>query len=257
MGCALPVLYMEIVTYTKGITKNPLWHRLALCGGHTALYKMPPPCFLDSPRRGTNTFFNDGVDTPLNGVDTTPQIQRQKKLGQQVDAGPEQVDTGLSSQNSLFAELGQQVDTASEQVDTRPRSQNSLFSIWDSVSTPPPGCNKPGHMKGECPKNKKEKHKKFQKFKKPKAMVATWSDEDSSEEEEDKKSSSSESEEICFMANNSGEKKSKDSQKILSKEFNFSSKAVSTPSYLVSTHTLGQVDTTVFQCRHCPLARPF
>ncbi|MQM21954.1 hypothetical protein Taro_055001, partial [Colocasia esculenta] len=62
-------------------------------------------------------------------------------------------------------------------------------------------CNKPGHMKGECPENKKEKHKKFHKFKKPKAMVATWSDQDSSEKEEDKKSSSSESEEICFMAN--------------------------------------------------------
>ncbi|MQL83904.1 hypothetical protein Taro_016402, partial [Colocasia esculenta] len=58
-------------------------------------------------------------------------------------------------------------------------------------------------MKGECPKNKKEKHKKFHKFKKPKAMVATWSDEDSSEKEEEEKSSSSESEEICFMANSS------------------------------------------------------
>ncbi|MQM00908.1 hypothetical protein Taro_033654, partial [Colocasia esculenta] len=58
-------------------------------------------------------------------------------------------------------------------------------------------------MKGECPENKKEKHKKFHKFKKPKAMVATWSDEDSSEKEEDEKSSSSESEEICFMANSS------------------------------------------------------
>ena len=56
-------------------------------------------------------------------------------------------------------------------------------------------------MKGECPENKKEKHKRFQKYKKPKAMVATWSDEDTSEEEEEKKSSSSESEEICFMAN--------------------------------------------------------
>jgi len=62
-------------------------------------------------------------------------------------------------------------------------------------------CNKPGHMKGECPENKKEKHKRFQKYKKPKAMVATWSDEDTSEEEEEKKSSSSESEEVCFMAN--------------------------------------------------------
>ena len=61
-------------------------------------------------------------------------------------------------------------------------------------------------MKGECPENKKEKHKRFQKYKKPKAMVATWSDEDSSEEEEEKKSSSSESEELCFMANSSNGK---------------------------------------------------
>ncbi|MQM14622.1 hypothetical protein Taro_047555, partial [Colocasia esculenta] len=58
-------------------------------------------------------------------------------------------------------------------------------------------------MKGECPENKKEKHKKIHRFKKPKAMVATWSDEDSSEKEEEEKSSTSESEEICFMANSS------------------------------------------------------
>ncbi|MQM13317.1 hypothetical protein Taro_046242, partial [Colocasia esculenta] len=64
-------------------------------------------------------------------------------------------------------------------------------------------CNKVGHMKGECPEKKKEKHKKLHKFKKPKAMVATWSDEDSSEKEEEEKSSSSKSEEICFMANSS------------------------------------------------------
>ncbi|MQM15915.1 hypothetical protein Taro_048868, partial [Colocasia esculenta] len=63
-----------------------------------------------------------------------------------------------------------------------------------------PRWNKPGHMKGECPKNKKEKYKKINKFNKPKAMVATWSDEDPSENEKEK-SSSSESEEICFMAN--------------------------------------------------------
>ncbi|MQL75885.1 hypothetical protein Taro_008268 [Colocasia esculenta] len=70
-------------------------------------------------------------------------------------------------------------------------------------------CNKLGHMKGECPENKKEKHKKIHKFKKPKAMVATWSDEDSSEKEEEEKSSSSDSEEICFMANSSDGKKDK------------------------------------------------
>ncbi|MQL83512.1 hypothetical protein Taro_016002 [Colocasia esculenta] len=102
-------------------------------------------------------------------------------------------------------------------VDTRWLSQKACFAVWDSRSTrdhlrstlePPPKdsfgqCNKPGHMKGECPEKKKEKHKKFHKFKKPKAMVATWSDEDSSEKEEEEKSSSSESEEICFMANSS------------------------------------------------------
>ncbi|MQL91122.1 hypothetical protein Taro_023730 [Colocasia esculenta] len=78
--------------------------------------------------------------------------------------------------------------------------------------------NKPGLMKGECPENKKEKHKKFHKFKKPKAMVATWSDEDSSEKEEEEKSSSSDSEEICFMVNSSD------------------GKARSTLLHLVSTH---------------------
>ncbi|MQL71263.1 hypothetical protein Taro_003592, partial [Colocasia esculenta] len=61
-------------------------------------------------------------------------------------------------------------------------------------------CNKPGHMKGECPENKKDKYKKINKLKKPKAMVATWSDDDPSEDEEEK-SSSTESEEICLMAN--------------------------------------------------------
>ncbi|MQM00797.1 hypothetical protein Taro_033534 [Colocasia esculenta] len=65
--------------------------------------------------------------------------QQPRFKGKKVDAGPEQVDTRLSSQNSLFAELGQQVDTASEQVDTGPCSQNSCSQIWDSVSTPPPG----------------------------------------------------------------------------------------------------------------------
>ncbi|MQM04796.1 hypothetical protein Taro_037600 [Colocasia esculenta] len=75
--------------------------------------------------------------------------------------------------------------------------------LHNLASTRESSCNKPGHIKGDCPKNKKEKHKKIHKFKKPKAMVATWSDEDSSEKEEEEKSSSSESEEICFMANSS------------------------------------------------------
>ncbi|MQL68361.1 hypothetical protein Taro_000643, partial [Colocasia esculenta] len=93
-------------------------------------------------------------------------------------------------------------------LETSPREVS--LPVWDSVSTLDQvrsthsgKCNKPGHMKGECPENKKEKHKKIHKFKKSKAMVATWSDEDSSEKEEEEKSSSSESEEICFMANSS------------------------------------------------------
>ncbi|MQL68030.1 hypothetical protein Taro_000318 [Colocasia esculenta] len=74
------------------------------------------------------------VDTPINGVDTTTQIQRQN-----VDTLSEQVDTRPSSQNSQFEELGQQIDTLPEQVNTRPSSQNSIFHNLDSVSTPPPG----------------------------------------------------------------------------------------------------------------------
>ncbi|MQL78453.1 hypothetical protein Taro_010881 [Colocasia esculenta] len=73
------------------------------------------------------------VDTPINGVDTTTQIQRQnffRNQSTQVDTLSGQVDTRPSSQNSQFEELGQQVDTLSEQVDTGPSSQNSLFIIW-------------------------------------------------------------------------------------------------------------------------------
>ena len=55
-------------------------------------------------------------------------------------------------------------------------------------------CKKSGHMWGECP----ELQKKFKKdkFRKSKAMVATWSDEesDSSEESEDQMAN------ICLMA---------------------------------------------------------
>ncbi|MQL75497.1 hypothetical protein Taro_007870, partial [Colocasia esculenta] len=82
----------------------------------------------NSPEAQVQTFLcKRCVDTPINGVDTTTQIQRQN------------VDTRPSSQNSQFEELGQQVDTLSEQVDTGPSSQNSFFHNLDSVSTPPPG----------------------------------------------------------------------------------------------------------------------
>ncbi|MQM16636.1 hypothetical protein Taro_049592, partial [Colocasia esculenta] len=63
-------------------------------------------------------------------------------------------------------------------------------------------CNKAGHMKGECPEVKKDKYKKNKKMKKPKAMLATWSDEDQSEDEGEN-SLSSKNEELSFMANNS------------------------------------------------------
>ncbi|MQL76868.1 hypothetical protein Taro_009260, partial [Colocasia esculenta] len=48
--------------------------------------------------------------------------------GKKVDALSRQVDTGLSSQNSMFTDLGQQVDATPEQVDTGLSSQNNLFS---------------------------------------------------------------------------------------------------------------------------------
>ncbi|MQL83327.1 hypothetical protein Taro_015814, partial [Colocasia esculenta] len=171
----------------------------------------------------TNIFCKGSVDTTILGVDTMVQNKGRnvKKSLSQVDTSPEQVDTETS------------------QVDTRDLSQRIVLPVWESVSIHligrsthsgisvtktfpwacgtlrrcqinigscahvPQGCNKPGHMKGECPENKKEKHKKIHKFKKPKAMVATWSDEDTSENEEEEKSSSSGSEEICFMANSS------------------------------------------------------
>ncbi|MQL82183.1 hypothetical protein Taro_014650 [Colocasia esculenta] len=58
-------------------------------------------------------------------------------------------------------------------------------------------CKKPGHMRGECPKLKKKLKKDKFTFKKAKAMMATWSDED----EEDNAQGSSRDEEIqCLMA---------------------------------------------------------
>ncbi|MQL69540.1 hypothetical protein Taro_001827, partial [Colocasia esculenta] len=62
------------------------------------------------------THFANEVLTHPTMVST----QQPRFKGKKVDALSGQVDTGLSSQNSLFAELGQQVDTASEQVDTGP-----------------------------------------------------------------------------------------------------------------------------------------
>ncbi|MQM03972.1 hypothetical protein Taro_036764 [Colocasia esculenta] len=70
-------------------------------------------------------------------------------------------------------------------------------------------CNKLGHMKGECSELKKEMHKKYKKnikMKRPKTMLATWSDEDQSEDEGEN-SSSSKGEELCFMANNNDSKR--------------------------------------------------
>ncbi|MQL81988.1 hypothetical protein Taro_014454, partial [Colocasia esculenta] len=58
-------------------------------------------------------------------------------------------------------------------------------------------CKKPGHMRGECPELKKKLKKDKFTFKKAKAMMATWSDED----EDDNAQGSSGDEEIqCLMA---------------------------------------------------------
>ncbi|MQL78499.1 hypothetical protein Taro_010923 [Colocasia esculenta] len=147
-----------------------------------------------SARSGTNISCKGSVDTTITGIDTMAQSKGRnvKKRASSVDTKPGQVDTTQS------------------QVDTRAFSQGINWPVWDSVSTLLKGrsthsgkWNMPGHMKGECPESKKEKHKKIHKFKKQKAMVATWSDEDSSEKEEEEKSSSSDSEEICFMTNSS------------------------------------------------------
>ncbi|MQM06779.1 hypothetical protein Taro_039608 [Colocasia esculenta] len=66
--------------------------------------------------------------------------------------------------------------------------------------------NKSGHMRANCPKGKKEKHinhkKEFHK-KKNKAMVATWSDDESSNCNEE--SSTSDENEVCFIAGSSEE----------------------------------------------------
>ncbi|MQL85725.1 hypothetical protein Taro_018247 [Colocasia esculenta] len=58
-------------------------------------------------------------------------------------------------------------------------------------------CKKPGHMRGECPELKKKLKKDTFTYKKAKAMMATWSDED----EDDNAQGSSRDEEIqCLMA---------------------------------------------------------
>ncbi|MQL70151.1 hypothetical protein Taro_002455 [Colocasia esculenta] len=58
-------------------------------------------------------------------------------------------------------------------------------------------CKKPGHMRGECPELKKKLKKEKITFKKAKAMLATWSDED---EDEDTQASSGDEENHCLMA---------------------------------------------------------
>ncbi|MQL87287.1 hypothetical protein Taro_019822 [Colocasia esculenta] len=169
---------------------------------------------------GTHNSFKGSVDTPHTGVDTMLQALSQKmkkwsssvdtRSSQCVDTKPDGVDTRDLSQKACFAVLSS-VSTQDEVVSTLETSPREVsLPVWDSVSTLDQvrsthsrKCNKPGHMKGECPENKKEKYKKIHKFKKPKAMVATWSDEDSSENEEEEKSSSSKSEEIYFMVNSS------------------------------------------------------
>ncbi|MQM07897.1 hypothetical protein Taro_040746 [Colocasia esculenta] len=73
----------------------------------------------------TNFLCKRCVDTPINGVDTSTQTQREivQKCQECVDTCQECVDTSGS-----FPEIkGTQVDTLPGQVDTRPSSQNSQF----------------------------------------------------------------------------------------------------------------------------------
>ncbi|MQL81906.1 hypothetical protein Taro_014374 [Colocasia esculenta] len=85
-------------------------------------------------------------------------------------------------------------------------SCSRLYCTCASGSSVVRRCNKSGHMKADCPEGKKEKHKTHKKEfhkKKNKAMVATWSDDESSDCNEE--SSSSEGNEICFMVGSSEE----------------------------------------------------
>ncbi|MQL82237.1 hypothetical protein Taro_014701 [Colocasia esculenta] len=58
-------------------------------------------------------------------------------------------------------------------------------------------CKKQGHMRGECPELKKKLKKEKFTFKKAKAMLATWSDED---EDENSQGTSEDDEVQCLMA---------------------------------------------------------
>ncbi|MQM08271.1 hypothetical protein Taro_041126, partial [Colocasia esculenta] len=58
-------------------------------------------------------------------------------------------------------------------------------------------CKKQGHMRGECPELKKKLKKDKFTFKKAKAMVATWSDED---DDQNSQATSRDDEVHCLMA---------------------------------------------------------
>ena len=59
-------------------------------------------------------------------------------------------------------------------------------------------CKKPGHMRGECPELIKKLKK--EKSRRPRAMMATWSDEDSTEQSSEELDELMES--LCLMAHN-------------------------------------------------------
>ncbi|MQM15236.1 hypothetical protein Taro_048178 [Colocasia esculenta] len=88
-------------------------------------------------------------------------------------------------------------------------------------------------MKAECPEAKKDKYKNHKKEfhkKKNKAMVATWSDDESSDCNQE--SSTSDENEVCFMAGSSEEQVYTN----LSQWCRHSLPVVSTQSACVSTH---------------------
>ncbi|MQL95705.1 hypothetical protein Taro_028372 [Colocasia esculenta] len=197
-----------------GAFRDLLWQRFGTAssfGKHL--------CFAGKSSTGYKHFYAKDESTHPSMV-STHQHRFKGKMCKNVETVSTHVKS-VSTRVAVFQKSSLPRLTHSQSRSTLdPVPRTASLQIWDSRSTHSRAgrhgtffpeqlltysgqCNKPGHMKGECPENKNEKHKRFQKYKKLKAMVATWSDEDTSEEEEEKKSSSSEGEEVCFMANSS------------------------------------------------------
>ncbi|MQL92331.1 hypothetical protein Taro_024956 [Colocasia esculenta] len=84
----------------------------------------------------------------------------------------------------------------------------SAKEMWDKLELIYEGTSEiresKGHMRGECPELKKKLKKEKFTFKKAKAMLATWSDED---EDENSQATSGDDEIKCLMARSDGSNK--------------------------------------------------